>query len=95
MADLAQKKSSFIRRYVAAVESFIGEIDGLANLKTEWDADAYATGASPAGNNLTDADFTATAPWIDAAQMNQTIAAVESIRATVATNRGYLEAIRS
>jgi hypothetical protein len=94
MADLSQKKGTFIRRYVAAMEAFLAGSDLLSNLKAEWDANAYATGASPPENNITDADFTTVAPWITALQLNEAIGATVTIGNTVTSNRGYLEPIR-
>lgn len=94
MADTAQKRAGFIRRYVAAVENFLDSVNTLSNLKIEWDANAYADGANPTANNIIDTDLTATAPWITVLQINQGIGAVEAIRTTIATNRGYLESLR-
>jgi hypothetical protein len=92
--DLSQKKSSFISRHIRAVTDMLNQFSVLAALKEEWDANAYATGATPAGNNLADADFQATAPHMDATKMNQAIGAVESMRGELAANQGYLEAVR-
>lgn len=95
MADLAQKKSSFIRRYVAAVESFLTISDDLLALATEWDANSYPTGATPAENNITDQDLALVAPWLTALQLNQAVGAVDAVNQTVDSQRGYLEAVRS
>ncbi len=95
MADLAQKKASYTRRYVAAIEAFLVNFDGLAALDTEWHANAYATGAQPLENNITDADLAAVAPWLTALQLNQAVGAVTAIAGTVEQQRGYLEAVRS
>jgi hypothetical protein len=93
---LTSKQIGFASRYVVAIQGLISVIDGLELLKAEWDANAYATGASPAGNNLTDALLQSNGyAYLTALQVNQAVGAVESIRATVATNRGYLEALRS
>ena len=94
MADLAQKKGSFIRRYVAAVEQFLSISDDLQALATEWTANAYPTGAEPAGNNITDEDLSTVAPWLTALQLNQTVGAVDAVNVTVESQRGYLEAAR-
>ena len=93
-ADLAQKKSAFIRRYYAAIDSFINQVNDLQGLKAEWDAMAYATGAQPPENNITDADCTATAPWIDALILNEAIGAQVAVGNEVDSQRGYLEAVR-
>lgn len=91
---LTSKQVNFINRYIQQVATLIGCIDALAALKSEWDADAYATGATPVGNNITDVIIQGTAPYATAQQLNQVVGAVESIRTTVAANRGYLEAMR-
>ena len=95
MADLIQKKSSFVRRYVAAIESFLVNFDSLAALDTEWHANAYATGANPPEYNITDEDLAAVAPWLTALQLNQAVGAVAAVAVTVDEQRGYLEAVRS
>jgi len=95
MADLAQKKGSFIRRYVAAVESFLTISEQLAALDVEWSANAYPTGASPAENNISDEDLALVAPWLTALQLNQAVGAVDAVNQTVDSQRGYLEAVRS
>ncbi len=95
MADLAQKKASFIRRYVAAIEGFLESANGLVSLKSEWSANAYPTGATPPENNISDGDLAAVAPWLTADQLNQAVGAVESVQVAVQQNRGYLEAVRS
>ena len=95
MADLAQKKASFIRRYVAAIEGLLESANGLVSLKSEWSANAYPTGGDPAGNNITDEDLATVAPWLTALQLNQAVGAVESVQVAIQQNRGYLEAVRS
>jgi hypothetical protein len=95
VADLAQKHANFIRRYVTAVENFLAASELLSSMKGEWDANAYATGADPAGNNITDAEMAIAAPWATALQLNQAVGAAEAIGGTVTTQRGYLEALRS
>jgi hypothetical protein len=94
MADLAQKKSAFIRRYVTGVQALLAASEELTNLNKEWDANAYATGATPAGNNITDMDLATVAPWITALQLNEAEGATVAVGDTVTTQRGYLEAIR-
>jgi hypothetical protein len=91
---LTSKQTGFINRYTQQIQTLIGCIDALAQLKSEWDANAYATGATPVTNNITDAVIQSTAAYATASQLNQVIGAVESIRTTVAANRGYLEAMR-
>jgi hypothetical protein len=92
--DLTPKQTGFVSRYRDTTTDFLRLADKLANLKSEWDANAFATGASPAGNNITDTTVQAAAPAATALQLNQAIGAVESIRTTIAANRGYLEALR-
>ena len=95
MADLAQKKGSFTRRYVAAIEAFLTNFEDLTALATEWDANAYATGADPTGNNITDDDLALVAPWLTALQLNQAVGAIDAVGVTVDEQRGYIEAVRS
>jgi hypothetical protein len=95
MADLTQKKSSFIRRYVLAIEGLLAASELVSAMNGEWGANAYATGASPPENNITDADLAAVAPWITALQLNEAEGATVAIGNTVTAQRGYLEAIRS
>jgi hypothetical protein len=94
MADLAQKKGSFIRRYVAAIEGLLAASELMSAMNGEWDANGYATGASPPENNITDADLTPVAPWITAVQLNEAEGASVAVGNTVTAQRGYLEAIR-
>lgn len=91
---LTGKQQGFCTRYIQQVADLLHTIDTLADLKAEWDANAYATGASPAGNNITDAVIQGVAAYATAAQLNSAVGAIESIRTTVAANRGYLEAMR-
>jgi hypothetical protein len=95
VADLIQKKASFVRRYVAAVEAFLANSDDLAALGTEWSANSYPTGADPAGNNITDQDLATVAPWLTSLQLNQAVGAAAAIGVTISDQRGYLEAVRS
>lgn len=92
--DLTTKQSGFVNRHNAAVASLLSLMDQLRALKAEWDANAYATGANPTTNNITDAVVQGTAPYMDAAKLNQAIGAVVTIGGTVDANRGYLEALR-
>jgi len=94
MADLSQKKAAYVRKYLTAIDTFLVALNELANLKAEWDADAYATGAQPAANNISDAEIEPVAPWVSAQSLNSAIGAVEAVREAVASQRGYLEQIR-
>lgn len=93
-ADLTPKQTNFVARYRAAVVDMLKTGDTLDDLKAEWDANAYATGATPTANNITDAVMLAVAPYATAAQLNAAIAAVEALKSTFAAGRGYLEALR-
>jgi hypothetical protein len=94
MADLSQKKANFIRRYIDAVDALMHQMNTLAGLSEEWNANAYATGAEPLENNITDADCANTAPWVDALKLNLAEGALVAVADTVQSQRGYLEAIR-
>jgi hypothetical protein len=95
VADLGQKKATFVRRYVAAIEAFLANSDDLEALAVEWSANAYPTGSDPSGNNITDQDLATVAPWLTALQLNQAVGAVAAIGVTISDQRGYLEAVRS
>lgn len=96
--NISSKQLNFVSRLVAANQALIAAADTLAALKAEWDGDAYATGASPTGNNITDALLNGGTPppfpYLTATILNNLIGAHVSIAATVAANRGYLEAAR-
>lgn len=93
-ADITTKQSSFAGRYCDAVSSLIMAIDHLVQLKAEYDGNGYAPdGTSP--YKLTDAVVQARAPHVTAAQINQAVAGIQAIQGIIATNRGYLEALRS
>jgi hypothetical protein len=96
MADLGTKKASFISRQVTDALAAVDALDKACTLdKAQWDACAYATGATPAGNNITDADLAAAGfGYMTALQLNQLIGALAAIKATLDQNRGYLEAAR-
>jgi hypothetical protein len=92
--DLTAKQTGFINRQIAAVCALLAAMDELQSLKSEWDANAYATGANPPENNITDEIVTIAAPHMDALILNELIGAVVAIGDTVSSNRGYLEAVR-
>jgi hypothetical protein len=91
---LDTKKDNFTRRWAHAITVLLSNVEDLTALKEEWDANAYATGAEPLSNNITDLDLARVAPWIDALLLNDSIGAAVSVLAIVDDNRGYLEAIR-
>jgi hypothetical protein len=92
--DLSSKQVGFVNRYKQAVVNLLSDLDALSLLYAEWNADAYATGASPAGNNITDSIVQQSMPYATAFELNQAVGAVVAIETTVASNRGYLEALR-
>lgn len=100
--NIATKKLNFMSRLVLAKGDFLATLATLESIKEEWDANAYADGASPAGNNITDSDLqdppasggSPPFPYLSATQVNQLIGAYEAIKTTIAANRGYLEAAR-
>jgi hypothetical protein len=92
--DLTAKQVGFINRQITATCTLLAAADLLQSLKSEWDANAYATGANPPENNISDATVAIAAPHMDAVMLNQLIAAVVTIGGTVASNRGYLEDAR-
>lgn len=73
---------------------FLNASDNLTMLVAEWNANAYATGANPAGNNIADSDLTGDLAYISATQLNALIGAIVTVTGSVASNRGYLEAGR-
>ena len=92
--SLQSKQLNFLTRLNNANLTLIQTVETLAALKAEWDANAYATGASPSGNNLTDVIVQAGFPYETALIINQLIGAHVAIKVTVDANRGYLEAAR-
>lgn len=73
---------------------FLNASDNLTMLVAEWNANAYATGANPAGNNIADSDLVGDLAYISATQLNALIGAIVTVTGSVASNRGYLEAGR-
>ena len=92
--DLSGKQGRFLTAYIAAINALCNDADNLAALYTQWQNDAYATGANPGADNITDALVQVQAPYATALQLNQAVGAVVAIQATIAANRGYLEAMR-
>ena len=91
--DITSKQTNFAARYKVAIQSLLNTMDLLGDLKDEYDANGYA----PDGVNaykLTDAVVQAAMPYATATNVLGAIGAVESIRSTFNTNRGYLEALR-
>jgi hypothetical protein len=87
------KAQGFVQRYSGAVQDFINIVNRLADLKAEWDAQGYATGApaiQATSFNITDAQVQAVLPAATASMLNNAVGAVEAIRTTVSQNTGYL-----
>lgn len=97
--NLAPKQLNFVRQFSAAVVALLQANDALTSLVANWNGNSYATGASPTGNNITDTVISGNAQiqdvaYMTAAELNSAEAAVASVQAVVASNRGYLEAMR-
>lgn len=94
MTDFTLKEQNFINAYTTAVTNILNANISLTNIVSQWNAMAYATGASPSGNNITDATAASVRPSLNALILNQAMGAIASVQATIAANLGYLEAIR-
>lgn len=94
MTDLTSKQADMITAITDAVLLLLNADAAATLVATEWSAMAYATGASPSGNNITDSVAEAARPSLNALILNQSMGALASVQATIAANRGYLEAIR-
>ena len=92
--DLTSKQVGFVNRHITAIVMLLDVADTLNDLRYEWDANAYATGAVPLENNISDAIVQIPAPHITAEILNESIGAVVSVLEAVAANRGYLEEMR-
>lgn len=94
MAQVVDTKcQNFVGRYSAAVVQLVAAMNLLADLKAEWDANGYATGAAAVGGttwNITDAQVQAVLPAATAAMLNSAVGAVASIETTYNSNIGYL-----
>lgn len=94
MTDLTSKSQNFIDALTSAVLLLQNANDAVGQVIMQWNAMAYATGASPSGNNITDAIATAKRPSLNALVLNSAIGALASVQTTIAANTGYLEAMR-
>ncbi len=92
--NFGPKQQVFMNTWVTQLLQFLDNADELMTLNNEWTANAFATGANPTSNNITDAVVQGPYPAATALILNQAIGAVVAIQATIATNRGYLEAMR-
>lgn len=98
MAQVIDSKcQNFVQRYSAAVVQLMNDLNVLANLKAEWDANGYATGAAAVDGtawSITDAQVQAVLPAATAAMLNSAVGAVVTISTTYQSNLGYLIVLR-
>lgn len=84
--------------FSAGVVALLAANDNLVSLVNQWNGNSYATGASPTGNNITDAVLSGgtnqQVAFLSAAGLNEAEGAVVAVQATVAAQRGYLEMAR-
>lgn len=101
--NITTKQQNFVTNLAAAVTALLEANGDLVELcgsqsESQWNANAYATGASPAANNITDALLNGTPnnlQYISAAGLNAAVGAVVAVQATISANIGYLEALRA
>lgn len=91
---LDSKIANFINTLTNAVISLESMNDTLSDVMTQWNAMAYATGANPSSNNITDAQAQEVRPSINAQLINSAIGAIAAVQSAIAANAGYLEAMR-
>lgn len=95
--DISTKQQNFVTNFVTACVALLELNDStLAPIVADWNGNAYATGASPAGNNITDTLLNGSPnanQYISAAGLNYAEGAVVAIMATISAQRGYLEAM--
>jgi hypothetical protein len=92
--NFTPKQQTFLNTWVTQLLQFLNDADELGVLNNEWTANAFATGANPTSNNITDAVVQGPYPAATALVLNEAVGAVVAIQATIAANRGYLEAMR-
>lgn len=91
----SNKQLNFVSRFSSAVVAFLAAADTLNALCTEFAADGYGTGGP---NALTDANVQQVLPAATAlhvAEAEGIFAGPDMILSTVASNRGYLEMMRT
>lgn len=95
-AVITSKQINYVHRLTVSLMQFLNASDNLTLLLSEWSANAYATGAQPTANNITDANnvLVGDLGYISTAQLNSLIGAITTVTGSVASNRGYLEAGR-
>ena len=97
--NLVPKQLNFVGQFTAMTVQLLNDNDVLLGLFSNWLGNAYATGADPIENNITDevlagAGLNQQYAYMTASQLNQAIGAVKSVTDAIETNRGYLEAMR-
>lgn len=94
MQNLGPKQQGWLTRFQAGVVALMANADSLTELCNEYADDTFGTGGA---NAITDATVQTVIPACTAAQVASaegTLAGNNAILATIAANRGYLEAIR-
>ena len=95
--DITQTQANFVARYQSAISALMNAMNALDDLKAEWDAHGYATGAAAVGGtnwNIGDVQVQAAIPGATAAMLNSAVGAVVSINTTYQSNLGYLIVLR-
>lgn len=85
------KQTGFVTRYQPLVVQLMQVADALTVLNAEFTAETYGTGGA---NAIPDVVVQTVLPAATAAQFASAEGAVVTILGTIATNRGYLEALR-
>jgi hypothetical protein len=97
--NLAPKQLNFVDQFTKAVVQLLSDNKELLDLLANWNGNAYATGAEPTSNNITDDVLSGNSlnqqwAYMTASQLNEAVGAVKTVNDTIAANRGYLEAMR-
>ena len=97
--NIAPKQLNFVASFTAAVVELLNDNDALLGLLSNWNGNSYATGAEPIANNITDEVLSGNSlnqqwAYMTAQQLNEAVGAVKTVTDAIATNRGYLEAMR-
>lgn len=92
--DLTIKQQNYINYLTSAYSQLSSAMQIVDEAISQWNAMAYASGASPSGNNITDDVAGALRPSLNAGILNSAIGALVSVQTVVNSNSGYLEALR-
>jgi hypothetical protein len=97
--NLVPKQLNFLSAFTQGIIALLQANDNLTSIIANWNGNSYATGASPTSDNITDTVISGGTPpsafaYMTAAELNSAQGAVVNVQATIATNRGYLEAMR-